>query len=92
MPEFLFITMIHASPFVLIVDDDTFSHKLLFAMQRELAVTDVHTAINGRVGLAVAQKMAVADGLIMLGAHTKPMPIAIQADALARNCAMLTKP
>jgi CheY-like chemotaxis protein len=126
----------------LIVDDDTFSHKLLSAMLRKLAVTDVHTAINGRIGLrtlaelprppdvlicdvfmpdmdgieflgeltkngyqggiilvsgqditmmAIAQQVAVADGLKMLGAYTKPMPIAILADALARNCAMRTE-
>ena len=137
MHEFQSGAMINASTLVLIVDDDTFSHKLLSAMLRKLAVTDIHTAINGRVGLRmlaelprppdvlicdvfmpdmdgieflaeltqqgyqgciilvsgqditmmdVAQKIAVANGLNMLGAYTKPVPIAILADALARNC------
>ena len=126
----------HPTPMVLIVDDDTFSQKILSAMLKKLGITDIHTAINGRVGLRtlaglprppdvlicdvfmpdmdgieflaeltkrdykggiilvsgqditmmdIAQQVAVADGLKMLGAYTKPVPAANLADALARN-------
>jgi CheY-like chemotaxis protein len=136
MPEFLSTTVIHESTMVLIVDDDTFSQTLLCAMLKRLGITDIHTAINGRVGLrtmaalprppdvlicdvfmpdmdgieflealtrkgyqggiilvsgqdismmAIAQQVAVADGLKMLGAYTKPVPVDILAEALARN-------
>ena len=120
---------------VLIVDDDSFSHKLFTAMLAKLGVGDVHTAINGRVGLrtlaglprppdilicdvfmpdmdgieflaelakmnyqggivlvsgqditmmGIAQQVAVADGLKVLGAYTKPVPLEILAESLAR--------
>jgi CheY-like chemotaxis protein len=120
---------------VLIVDDDSFSHKLVTAMLAKLGVSDVHTAINGRLGLrtlaqlpqppdllicdvfmpdmdgieflaelskvgyqggiilvsgqdismmGIAQQVAVADGLKVLGAYTKPVPLQILAESLAR--------
>lgn len=121
---------------VLIVDDDTFSQKLLCAVAKKLGITDIHIAIDGRAGLrtladlprppdvlicdvfmpdmdgiefmaelarrdykggiilvsgqdiavmAIAQQVAVADGLKVLGAYAKPVPVAILADALARS-------
>ena len=33
--------------------------------------------------MAIAQEVAVADGLKMIGAYTKPVPIAVLAEALA---------
>jgi CheY-like chemotaxis protein len=125
----------NASTMVLIVDDDAFSHKLFSAMLTKLGVTDIHTAINGRVGLRtlaglprppdilicdvfmpdmdgieflaeltkigfqggvilvsgqdvtmmeIAQQVAVEDGLKMLGAFTKPVPLAALAASLER--------
>lgn len=124
-----------ASTMVLIVDDDSFSHKLFTAMLANLGISDVHTATNGRVGLrtlarmprppdvlicdvfmpdmdgieflaelskigyrggiilvsgqdismmAIAQQVALADGLKVLGAYTKPVPPQILAESLAR--------
>ena len=46
-----------ASTTALIVDDDSFSHKLFTAMLAKLGVSDVHTAVNGRVGLRTMAQM-----------------------------------
>jgi CheY-like chemotaxis protein len=127
---------------VLIVDDDTFSQKLLSAMLAKLGITNIHTAINGLIGLrtlaalprppdvvicdvfmpdmdgieflgeltnkgyqggiilvsgqdismmAIAQQVAVADGLNILGAYTKPVSVDMLAEALARHSHQLAE-